>query len=207
MRSYFSKYLRFEGILNTKCARKTMHKNLVLILILLLFVGCTDTPKTPQEKSTPVVDPEVRAQIEAKTAEMKSSLLERGTISPFDREDMRQKAEIGTMEREGEFKPLLFPTAGHVGIKLRPPTTLLVFSEDFSSSKGPALKVGLIKAKDVKDYPDAIAKNLQEVYGLIDLEGYQEYDLAGLDHTDYMAVVLYSDEVRQIWGFAPLGKA
>lgn len=184
-----------------------IEKVLPVLFLVFLLAGCAGEKKESSDASTPTIDPEILAEIETKTAETKSTLVERGTVSAGEREAMRANASLGTLTREGEFKPLLFPTTGHVGIKVRPPTTLLVFSGDFSSSRGPTLKVGLIKAKDVKDFPDAIAKNLQEVYSLIDLTGYQEYDLAGLDHTDYGAVVIYSDDVRQIWGFAPLGRA
>ncbi len=180
---------------------------LVLASLVLLVSGCSSSGSGPVSAGASGPSAEVLAQIEEGLQSQKASLVESNGISVENRQKYLAFENKSTVLREGAFSKVLFEVPGKAMVVQRPPDYFLALSGDVSVRRGPGLSVGLIKARSVKTMHEARENGLQEVYSLIDTTGYQEYDLSGLDHTDYKALILYSKPLDLVWAVAPLDRA
>lgn len=184
-----------------------------LFAAVLLF-GCTapssaTAPQTttaspsPSPTPTPVVDVQAEMDAMMKKDGIGTSVGQ-GDMTQEERDAMAENAGTGgTLAGPNPWVNVQYDMKGSVSIVERDGKKYLTFSEDFATRGGPRLVVRLTKTAEPNSVAALDAQEHVILHDLIDIQGYQEYELPA-DFDQYNAVIVFCEPFRVIWGYASL---
>lgn len=135
---------------------------------------------------------------------MKADTMKADGMKAHDKADMMMKHADMT-STPAKFQKKTYALKGAVTVEQRGEQTVLVFSDDFRTKKGPDLKVFLSKnavasATGANATTDAI-----RLGALTSNKGAQEYVLpAGVSLSDYASVLVHCEAFSKLWGGADI---
>jgi hypothetical protein len=110
-----------------------------------------------------------------------------------------------TISTSAMFQKKTYGLKGFVTVEQRGEKTVLVFSDDFRTRKGPDLKVFLSKKSVASASGDNATVEAVRLGKLTSHKGQQDYILpAGITLSDYNSVLVHCEAFSKLWGGADL---
>lgn len=169
-----------------------------------LFTSPVYAAPGPEKADTMMKAEAMKADDVKSDAMMKTDAMKADGMKAHDKADMMMK-HSDMKSTPVKFQKKTYALKGAVTVEQRGEQTVLVFSDDFRTKKGPDLKVFLSKnavsaATGANATTDAVRLGV-----LTSNKGAQEYVLpAGVTLSDYASVLVHCEAFSKLWGGADI---